>query len=163
MCRDNAPSFGQPDPDLALPAADCARCRRSLKLQCNAGEVEAETHNVQPRDCARQIGRRPAFAKGCKFLRSVEILSDAESHHLRTRPEHCHQCVDIVRNERLFIPQIERSQFSYNLWFVDDNQIGNSLLSGRICLLSAALTVCTGSFTTWLSRKRRATLQRMYA
>lgn len=44
---------------------------------------------------------------------------------------------------------------------IDVHGTEKSSRPGRICLAKAALTVCTGSLTTWLSRRRSATLHRM--
>ena len=48
-----------------------------------------------------------------------------------------------------------------HFWIVNRHEMGNSSRAGRMLLLIAAVTVCTGSFTSWLKRSRIATLHSM--
>jgi hypothetical protein len=69
--------------------------------------------------------------------------------------------VGVVGDESLLVGGLERLQFCDDFRIVDGHRIGNKFLSGRIDLLMAALMVWTGSLTTWLRRRRIATLERM--
>ncbi len=74
MRLDNAPSLGQPHPDLALPAADRPCGCGSLEFERDAGKVAAKAHDIEPRDGARKVCTRPRLAEGFQLFRAIQVL-----------------------------------------------------------------------------------------
>ena len=64
-------------------------------------------------------------------------------------------------HKRLFLARNKGTEPGDYFSGVDGHAMGNNSRWGRICLLNAALTVETGSLTTWLRRSLRATLHKM--
>src|ERR1700744_5451661 len=159
--RNDTPSFRQAHPGLALASAHDGWRQAALKLQRYAAEIPAEAHDIQSRDGARKIRGGAALAESHKLFVAIEIFRGAETHDARIVPEEPDQSLHVVCHERLLVTEIERTQVGDNFRVIDRHRLGNNTLSGRISLLSAALTVCTGSFTTWLRRSRSATLHRI--
>ena len=67
----------------ALSPGDSSPFHSSFKFQSDASEILAKGHNIQTSNAASKICRRPAFAEGRYFIKSIEIFSRAEAHGMR--------------------------------------------------------------------------------
>ena len=111
VCGYDAPAFIETHPDLALAASDNLFWGVAFELQGDAAEVAPEADDVEARDSTGKIGARTPHAKSLKLSGPVEILCHAKAHHLCAGPEHPHQRVHVVRDQRLFVARIQRAKF----------------------------------------------------
>src|ERR1700722_8532606 len=110
VSENNAPSFSQTSPRLALAAVrDLAR-DITLEGYRDAGKVLAEGDDLEPCDGARQVSRRTAFAKRLDLFDSIERLGGPEPRDVGRGPEHIDQGIDVVGNEGLFVARIKLAQ-----------------------------------------------------
>ena len=156
--ENDAPSLSEAGPGLALPAAFDLACGVPLEGNRDAGEVFAECDDLEPCNGARQVGWRSALAKRLDLFDSVQCLRGTEARDVGRGPEHGDQGLDIVGDERLFVPRIEFAQLGYGVGVIDLHVAQNIFRVGSTHLGMAAQTVIIGSFTTWLMRSFIATL-----
>ena len=107
MGLDDAPAFGEADPDLGLAAADRAVGRGALEFEGDGGEVAAEAGDVQAGDGTGQVGRGAGFAEGFEFGGAVEVFADAEALDLISGPEHFDEGGDVVGDEGGLVAGVE--------------------------------------------------------
>ena len=115
MRGNNAPSFGEANPRLALSPP----LRAALKLQRDAGKVFTEADDVQACHRSREICRRASFAEIVDFLISIKIFGRAEAHHARIVPKHFDQFFHIICDECMFVARIDLAQFGDDVRIVD--------------------------------------------
>ena len=158
VSENNAPSFSQTSPCLALPAARDLACDIALEGNRDTGKVLAEGDDLEPCDGARQVSRRTAFAKRLDLFDSIERLGGPKPRHVRGGPEYGDQGLDVVGDEGLFVARIEFAQLGYGVGVIDQHVAQNIFRVGSTHLGITAQTVIIGSFTTWLMRSFIATL-----
>ena len=118
MGLDDAPAFGEADPDLALAAAGFA----AFEFESDAGEVAAEGGDVEAGDGAGQIGGGAGFAEGFEFFGTVEVFGDTEAHDLGAGPEHANEGVDVVGHEGGLVARVEGGEFDDDGGIVDGHK-----------------------------------------
>ena len=115
MGLDDAPAFGEADPDLALTAAG----RAAFELERDGGEVAPEGGDVEAGDRTGEACGGARFAEGFEFFGAVEIFRDPEAHDLGPGPEHADEGVDVVGDEGLLVLRVERGEFGDDGGIVD--------------------------------------------
>ena len=116
---DDAPAFGEADPDLALTAAGSA----AFELEGDGCEVAAEGGDLEAGDSAGEPGGGAGFAEGFEFFGAVEIFGDTEAHDLGAGPEHADEGVDVVGDECLLVLRVEGGEFGDDGGVVDGHVI----------------------------------------
>ena len=119
MRGDDAPTFREAHPHLALASADDARSGGAFELERNAAEVFAEGDDFEAYGLACQVDRRAALAEGFDLVDAVEIFTGTEADSVRRRPEHAREGFDVVGDERFFIERIELCKFGDDGGVVD--------------------------------------------
>src|SRR5580704_7090108 len=156
--KDDPPPFSKARPCLTLPPASDLSLNFPLEGYGNAGKVLAKGDNLKPGDGARQVGGGTGFAKGFNLVDAVKTFVRTKAGNIRGGPEHAHQRVYIVCDQRLFIARIKFAQLGHGGGVVDRHRGQNIFLVGSTHLGNAALTVIIGSLTTWLMRSFMTTL-----
>ena len=82
MGEDNAPSFREANPCLALPAASEPALDSAFESYGDAGKIFAKGDDLKPRNRSCQIGGGTPFAKGLNFADAIQRLGGAKARHV---------------------------------------------------------------------------------
>lgn len=108
MCRNDAPTFGQPRPNLGLASVDGAAIRcRAFEFKGNASVVSPKRDDVKAFDGACESYRGTRFTKGLELFSPVQVFGDSKTHDMLRMPEHRCQCRDVIRDESSLILRID--------------------------------------------------------